>query len=88
MKFTVNWLSEAAEEYFELWLDVERREAVSTSGATIDKTLSDRPSEVGESRSDDMRILFEAPLAALYRINLTKHRVDVVSVWYFKKRKS
>lgn len=87
MRFTVNWLSEATEEYFELWLDVECREAVATAAALIDKALSERPTEVGESRPENLRILFEAPLAALYRVDMAEWRVNIVSVWYFKKRK-
>jgi hypothetical protein len=87
MRFTVNWLPEATEEYFELWLDVECREAVATSAATIDRTLAEGPSEAGESRPDNLRIIFEAPLAALYQVDMTNYRVNIVSIWYFKKRK-
>jgi mRNA-degrading endonuclease RelE of RelBE toxin-antitoxin system len=87
MTFSVAWLPDAAEEYLELWLDAETREAVSSAGTKIDAALSIRPTDVGESRSGNIRILFELPLAVIYRVDFVERKVLVARIWYFHKRK-
>jgi hypothetical protein len=86
MSFTVTWLDNPAAELFELWSDPDIRDAVVSASMKIDSTLELSPNEVGESRSDDVRILFELPLAVIYKVDTQARTVMVGRLWYFQKR--
>jgi hypothetical protein len=86
MSFTVTWLDEAVEEYFHLWSDPRLREAILPAGQRIEATLELSPNEVGESRPDNVRIIFEPPLAAIYEVFLYERKVNIIRIWYYSKR--
>ncbi len=86
MSFTVTWLDSPAAELFELWSDPELRGDVIAASRKISSDLELSPNEVGESRPDDVRIIFEPPLAAIYEVLLSKRQVNILRVWYYQKR--
>jgi hypothetical protein len=86
MKFTVIWLPDVIDELAILWLNPSIRKAVTNAADRIDMLLSGRPTEVGESRPNDRRILFESPLGITYRIKQADMKVYVLRIWCFRKR--
>ena len=86
MKYTVIWLPDTIDELAILWLNPSLRKAVTNAADKIDILLSGHPAEVGESRSNDRRILFESPLGVTYRIKHADMKVYVLRVWCFRKR--
>jgi hypothetical protein len=86
MTFTVAWLDDATAEFVELWGDAEIRQAVTGSARKIEAALRVNPLHSGESRPDNVRIIFEAPLAAVYEVFLNERQVNIIRVWYYSKR--
>lgn len=87
MNYDVGWLPEATEELAELWFDREIRSSVSEAVIKIDLQLAVNPITAGESRPDNRRILFETPLAVLYETFEVERKVQVLSIWYYGRRK-
>ena len=56
------------------------RGAVADASQRLDARLALRPAEEGESRPRGLRIGFELPLRAMFRVDETDRRVFVVSV--------
>jgi hypothetical protein len=86
MSFTVIWLDSPAAELFELWSDPELRDGVVAASRKITSALEFSPNEVGESRPDNVRIIFEAPLAVIYEVFLGERKVNILRIWYYHKR--
>jgi hypothetical protein len=86
MSFSVNWLDSLAAELFELWSDPELRVAVISASRKITAALELCPNDVGESRPDNVRIIFEAPLAVIYEVLSHEHQVNIMRIWYYPKR--
>jgi hypothetical protein len=86
MGFTVSWLDSPAAELFELWSDPELRDEVVTASRKITAALELSPNEVGESRPDNVRIIFAPPLAAMYEVLLGQRQVNILRLWYYHKR--
>lgn len=84
MKYTVIWLPNAEQELAALWLNAPDRGAVTKAAAVMDQLLEKEPENEGESRPNGRRILFAAPLAAIYRVHSDKRQVDVLHVWQFR----
>ena len=86
--FTVVWLKMARNELARLWNNAPagRRNAVALAADRIDRLLRRNAAEEGESRWDNFRVLFESPLAVLYRVSPADRIVQVVSVWHNEKR--
>jgi hypothetical protein len=85
MSFTVTWLDEAVEEYILLWSDPRLRESILPAGQRIEAALELSPNDVGESRPDNVRIIFEAPLAAIYEVFLFERQVNILRIWHYHK---
>ncbi len=75
MNYTVRWLPRAERELINLWLASNQRAAY-----LIDEELERAPEDLGESRSEGIRIHFEVPLAVLFRVLPDVHLVEVVHV--------
>jgi hypothetical protein len=84
MSYTVLWKPEAERQLAAIWNDCSNRNLVTKSADAIDKTLATKPQEVGESRDDGFRILFEAPLGVIYKVSKVDHTVFVIAVWSFE----
>jgi plasmid stabilization system protein ParE len=81
MKYTVVWQPSAENELIELWPAAANREQVTQAADEIERILSTKPTEAGESRSGDIRILIVPPLAANFRVFQADRIVRVSRVW-------
>lgn len=86
MTFTVTWLPDAEAELAELWMSAADPQPVQIAADQIDKQLRYRPHDVGESRSDERRVLISPPLAVIYRIRDEDRLVQVLHVQEFRTR--
>lgn len=59
------------------------RQSVTAASHEIDQRLSADPENEGESRPDDRRIMFVAPLGVMYEIDQDQGIVFVLQVWSF-----
>lgn len=84
--FHVRWERTALDELTRLSLqaDSELRAAITTAVHKIDLRLQEKGDEEGESRPDDRRISFEAPLAVTFRVE--ESVVSVLHVWRFRNK--
>jgi len=83
MKHTVRYLPEAEQELAALWMDSSKRDSITEAAHRIDQQLQHAPEQLGESRPQDCRIYFDAPLAVLFRVLLSSQLVEVVHIWEF-----
>jgi hypothetical protein len=83
VNYTVRWLPAAEQELAALWLDTAARAAVTRAANALDQALQRAPEELGESRSQSLRILFEPPLGILFRVRVDMRVVEVAHVWEF-----
>jgi hypothetical protein len=83
--YTVQWLQTALDELTELWVqaDSSSRQAITAATHQIDRQLTADPSDAGESRADDRRILFESPLAVDFRVLPNAAIVEILHVWRY-----
>jgi hypothetical protein len=84
MRFTVLWVPGAEQRLAELWLSSSERDAVTAASHIIDQNLQLDPLSQGESRPGGRRILFEAPLGVIYRVEEQDSIVRVLHVWLFE----
>ena len=83
MIFTVTWLPDAEDELTALWLDSAERGDVTDVSNYIDQLLRQDPDQLGESRGDDLRVLFVTPLGVYVRVKPEDMLVEVIHVWKF-----
>ena len=81
MNFTVLWRPVAEQRLAAIWASASDRNAVTRAVHAIDEALGIDPEQVGESRADDVRILFEEPLGAVFTVSPDDRMVYVLSVW-------
>ena len=60
------------------------REAILEASRLLDQWLHTNPQEQGESRDDNTRILFAAPLAVLFEVDEPKKLVRIVRAWAYR----
>jgi plasmid stabilization system protein ParE len=89
MRFNVTWAKSAEDDLASLWTDAapEDRQGITSAANAIDQELRTDPQEVGESRPNGRRILFEAPLAVVFQVRDQARTVIVLKVWRFSGRK-
>jgi len=87
MNFQVHWVSEAEDELAAIWLNAGDRNAVTEAAHRIDRTLQTHPEEAGESRSEERRVLLEAPLGVTFTVSRLDRTVLVLAVWQFESRR-
>lgn len=83
MNYTVRYLPDAEQELAAPWMDSAKRYAVAKAAHRIDRQLQQAPEQLGESRPQDCRIYFDAPLAVLFRVQGGSPLVEVIHVWEF-----
>jgi hypothetical protein len=83
MRYTVRYLPDAEQELAALWMDSNKRDAVTRAAHQIDQQLQQAPQECGESRPQDCRIHFESPLGVLFRVVPNNRLVEVIHVWEY-----
>lgn len=86
--FRVEYLQSALDDLAAAWLNADSttRSMITAATNRIDIGLLRNPQNVGESRPGGRRILFELPLAAVYRIDSDGNTVIVVEMWLVPKR--
>jgi hypothetical protein len=80
--FTVRWVRSALNDLADIWnqADSGDRDAISSAANRIDKSLTTRPSEQGESRAQGRRVLIELPLVVVFEIVEQDRFVRVLQV--------
>ncbi|HWE35965.1 MAG TPA: hypothetical protein VG406_05275 [Isosphaeraceae bacterium] len=86
--FRVEWTPEALNDLAGVWMvaDQDARRAIIGATNRIDEQFASDPFGTSESRSDDLRILFESPLGVSFEVDETHGVVQVVGVWFVRKR--
>ena len=83
MTSRVEWTRAAQNELAAIWTrsDSSKRAAITRAAHRIDQILSANPSDAGESRGDDERILHESPLGILFVVDDDDRAAFVFHVW-------
>jgi len=86
--FHVEWLPDATNELTRIWLsaDSATRQTITSASHEIDRRLARNPNDEGESRPDDTRITFAAPLAAKFTVDDVTRLVTVLDVSFYARR--
>ncbi|MBX9627862.1 MAG: hypothetical protein K2X82_28950 [Gemmataceae bacterium] len=80
MNFAVVYTPSAENDLADGWLRAPDRNAVSEAADRVDRRLGRDPLNEGESRDDDLRVMFEPPLAVFYTVDVAAATVRVVRV--------
>jgi plasmid stabilization system protein ParE len=67
MSFTVFWSEDAESRLANEWLIAQNRRRVTAAADRVDALLQHNAQEVGESRSENRRIVHEPPLGVVFR---------------------
>jgi len=67
--------------------DEALRQAICQASHSVDLRLRQAPEDQGESREDEARILFEAPVGVLFRIDKENMIVRILRSWAFRGMK-
>jgi hypothetical protein len=81
VRYIVHWKRTALDHLAELWLDAPDRAQITAAVAEIDRLLAARPHDAGESRSDEVRIIFSPPIGVFFEIDERSRAVNVLRVW-------
>lgn len=81
MKYEVIWRPIAEQRLAQLWLSASDRPAVTQAANAIDAAMERDPLNLGESRLDTTRVVFEGPLGVLFDVHAKQRRVAVLDVW-------
>jgi hypothetical protein len=81
MTYTVAWTPTAKSRLCQIWIDSQDRSPITAAADEFDAMLRVRPSDVGESREGETRILTVSPLSIYYQVRDADRCVDVWSVW-------
>ena len=81
MRYRIHWLPSAESELAEIWLASSDRKRITTAAAELDRRLAANAPDEGESRSNELRITFELPLAIVFRVLADVNLVEVGQVW-------
>lgn len=85
MTYTVRWQPAARDELAELWMTAssERRRKITAAAREVEIVLRHNPQGVGESRENERRVFFAAPLAVVFEIDEQTSIVRVLKTWLF-----
>ena len=67
--------------------DESLREAICQASHSVDQRLRQTPEEQGESRENQARILFEAPIGVLFHVDKDNMIVRILRSWAFRGQK-
>jgi hypothetical protein len=81
MIFTVSWGPGAVTDLAAIWLDAPDCPEVTSASREIDRLLRRDPAAIGESRDENVRIMFVAPLGVDFEVVEDDRIVYVLSVW-------
>jgi hypothetical protein len=60
------------------------REAICQASHFVDLQLRQTPEDQGESRADEARILFQAPVGVLFQVDKENMMVRILRSWAFR----
>jgi plasmid stabilization system protein ParE len=80
MKYRVVWRRIARDQLALIWTTAPDRAAVTEAANAIDALLERNPSNCGESREGNQRILIERPLVVVFAVDEQQKKVVVLSV--------
>lgn len=86
MAYRVTWRRRALDQLSEIWMNSPDRSSVSDAVRTLDRMLTADPNECGESREEDIRVVFKSPLGCRVSIDEGLNHVLVESVWMLQSR--
>lgn len=78
--FRLRWRRVALNQLAAIWTAATDQNAVTTASHRIEQLLRHDPENVGEDRPNGRRVIFDAPLVVLYRVDTTANVVRVVGV--------
>ena len=81
MRLTVIWTPVAEKRLTEIWLAALDRGDVTAAAARLDELLRNDANSRGESRSGDVRVMFEPPLGIDFEVIQADRIVYVLTVW-------
>ncbi|MBL8800224.1 MAG: type II toxin-antitoxin system RelE/ParE family toxin [Planctomycetia bacterium] len=84
--YSVLWSPDALQNLLRIWERAADQEAIDRAVARIDDRLANDPVGQSESRDPGRRMLIEAPLTVVFRMNEQLRVVIVMSVWHFQRR--
>jgi hypothetical protein len=84
--FEVDWSADAANELAAAWAAAPDRNAVTAASAALDRRLAINPADEGESRNDNQRVTFAAPLGVRFEVDPVARRVTVIACWWYRSR--
>jgi hypothetical protein len=84
VRYTVLYRPSAEQHLAAVWMAAPDRDAVRSAANTIDDLLSEDPDQRGESRYENVRILFVPPLGVDFEVNEQDRIVYVLSVWLIR----
>jgi hypothetical protein len=79
--YYVEWDDRALTALDEIWKTSHDREAIQNVATRIDTELTFNPTEAGESREGDFRVLFKFPIVVWFRVI---ERIQLVQVVYIR----
>jgi hypothetical protein len=83
--FKVIWQPAAHDDLAEQWLGAssERRGKITEAAREVELALKHNPQDVGESRVNERRVFFVAPLAVLFEVDEQASVVRILKTWLF-----
>lgn len=78
--FRLRWRRVALNQLAAIWTDATDQNAVTVASHRIEQALRRDPLNEGEDRPNNRRVIFDAPLVVLYRVDTTANVVTVVGV--------
>ncbi|MCI0640518.1 MAG: type II toxin-antitoxin system RelE/ParE family toxin [Gemmataceae bacterium] len=83
--YEVRWKKPAQDQLADLWVkaDSPTRKSITKATHTIDQKLGEDPTQEGESRPNDQRILFVKPLGVYFQVIEQSRKVFVLRVWLY-----
>lgn len=81
--YRVRWSRRAGNQLATVWTNAPERNAVTAASYAIDQALARDPENQGESRPNNRRVMFVAPLGVLYRVDTQRRLVRVLACWAF-----
>ncbi len=81
MNYTVTWLPSAQDALLRIVISRPDRGAVVSALDRIGRILASEGPAAGESRDQDLRILFALPLAVIFSVEESDRTITVRRVW-------
>ncbi len=86
--FQVQWVQSALDKLAATWIEADSalRSRITVAMTQVDQCLRAGPGDQGESREENRRTLFIAPLGIDYLLEEDDRRVIVLRVWLAQRR--